>query len=155
MGEAVAEVKQEVVESVEDSTLVNSQCQEGEALTSGLMEATASRPRTVETASSLSPEPSTSSVLAIEAIELATQSTFAGPCSKEEKKRKRKRKNLKMESSSQESSESSSDSEEDQVGKKKKKKSKKEEKKRKRKRKHLKMESSSQESSESSSDSEE
>ena len=90
------------------------------------MEATASRPRTVETASSLSPEPSTSSVLAIEAIELATQSTTAGPSSKEVKKRKRKRKHLKTESSSQESSESSSDSEEDQVGKKKKKKSKKE-----------------------------
>ena len=110
------EVKQEVVEEGEVN-LNNNLVQEDESLTSGLMNTVGNRPRSLE----LSPRPSTSSVLAEEAIELAAKTTSPKE-GKGEKKRKRKKKQL--ESTSEESSESSSD-DEDRASSKRKKKSKK------------------------------
>ena len=110
------EVKQEVVEEGEVN-LNNNLVQEDESLTSGLMNNVGNRPRSLE----LSPRPSTSSVLAEEAIELAAKTTSPKE-GKGEKKRKRKKK--QVESTSEESSESSSD-DEDRASSKRKKKSKK------------------------------
>ena len=111
------EVKQEVVEEGEVNLNNNLVQEEDESLTSGLMNNVGNRPRSLE----LSPRPSTSSVLAEEAIELAAKTTSPKE-GKGEKKRKRKKKQL--ESTSEESSESSSD-DEDRASSKRKKKSKK------------------------------
>ena len=99
------EVKQEVVDGGEVNLDNNNSVPEVETLTSGLMNNVGNRPRNVEP----SPEPSTSSVLVEEAIELAAK-TISPKEGKEERKRKRKKRHV--ESSSEESSESSSDDEE-------------------------------------------
>ena len=99
------EVKQEVVDGGEVNLDNNNSVPEVETLTSGLMNSVGNRPRNVEP----SPEPSTSSVLVEEAIELAAK-TISPKEGKEERKRKRKKRHV--ESSSEESSESSSDDEE-------------------------------------------
>ena len=116
--ECERDVKQEVVDEVEVILNNNNSVQEDESLTSGLMNTVVTRPRNVEPSS---PGPSTSTVLAEEAIELAAK-TISPKEGKEERKRKRKKKHV--ESTSEESSESSSDDEE-QASSKRKKKSKK------------------------------
>merc|ERR1712208_45434 len=100
--EEETEVKQEVVDEREVNINNNNSVPEAESLTSGLMNTVGNRPRNIEP----SPEPSTSSVLAQEAIELAAK-TISPKEAKEERKKKRKKKHV--ESTSEESSESTSD----------------------------------------------
>ena len=99
------EEEREVKQGVVDEGDNNNSVQEVESLTSGLMNTVVNRPSNIEP----SQGPSTSTVLAEEAIELAAK-TIAPKERKEEKKRKKKKKHA--ESTSEESSESSSDEEE-------------------------------------------
>ena len=91
------EEEREVKQGVVDEGDNNNSVQEVESLTSGLMNTVVNRPSNIEP----SQGPSTSTVLAEEAIELAAK-TIAPKERKEEKKRKKKKKHA--ESTSKESS---------------------------------------------------